>query len=1076
MQIKIHTYINMVKNIPTIERSTKIRFGKHVSDSQAENTIVFNASDTAITATNSGSMYMAPLRVAEIAGSNLVGYSASTKEIVDSSIPTTLLGGVTLQSATENGNTTDKFIGFQNTAPTHAISVADKVFIHNTNSIDQITVVGNVNASKYKTTTDAVLIQDSGTDKIQVSGRIHSSELTTSKIGIANTAPAHAISIGNQGQVQMNVPTESIYALDTVGNVNALNYRGDSYYLSNLTMENIVNQGNSTSNTVRFSNALTGIYTLSNVDVGGHIFVRNSSSAIYGKIEGANTISASTITTSTPIANTYGGTGHSAYAPGTLLYGSSDHALTKLEPASGTEDVNKYLKLGDNDIPAWAENVAAKISAEDSSANSESPVPFMSAATGSAAIYSDADALKYNASTGTLSSTNFSGIFTGDGSGISSLNESNLSSAVSVTKGGTGLNTVTAGDILYANANDTVAGLDKGAGNAVLQMKSDGTLPEWTQTISNVSLASPSLTGTVTTQLDNNRIPFTNGSGELSSHSDLQFTSSSGNSTMTIGADVTITGAFKTQGTVDHLETTNYTVTDPIIEVGNNNSTDSIDLGMIMTMGTANVVHGFRGNQKEYTIAYTHSNPSDTSFNPTLASGITDHPYITANIWGNVLSGNVTTTGMVDAATLKGNGANITHLNLGDTNNNTGKVSVVRGGTDIDTYTAGDILYASGSAGQSSTTLTKLAANDGKFLKSTSSAVVWADVSSTLDAVASNGPAGANTTSNTIQFTNTVNSLTASGNVIVSGNVISTGVITLESSASSRQALKVLNAIEVDPSYATSSHNVLSINRTTGEIFDSGGQGGSTMEFTHEEGTGIHANVSIGKNAWAGPTGESNLTMNTYGSNVLTVTGNVSATNITIGGLHVAASPFDLDDVCSGSAGANVITSNVIQFTGPHASYGENNFTTSKSISIGSNVNADGHILVGVDATITGNVTSQNLQLTNTKITATYDQSTTKITIDALNKSYGAAELVTVTADIDKLAISNLPVGGQVVIPLLASGTDVKVLKSTTEGIDYIAFTDDVSISSGSHGLMTVSKLGIASGKIYMNAIAFTAA
>ena len=67
MQIKIHTYINMVKNIPTIERSTKIRFGKHVSESQAENTIVFNASDTAIDVTNARSIYMAPLRVAELA-------------------------------------------------------------------------------------------------------------------------------------------------------------------------------------------------------------------------------------------------------------------------------------------------------------------------------------------------------------------------------------------------------------------------------------------------------------------------------------------------------------------------------------------------------------------------------------------------------------------------------------------------------------------------------------------------------------------------------------------------------------------------------------------------------------------------------------------------------------------------------------------------------------------------------------------------------------------------------------------------------------------------------------------------
>ena len=271
--------------------------------------------------------------------------------------------------------------------------------------------------------------------------------------------------------------------------------------------------------------------------------------------------------------------------------------------------------------------------------------------------------------------------------------------------------------------------------------------------------------------------------------------------------------------------------------------------------------------------------------------------------------------------------------------------------------------------------------------------------------------------------------------------------------------------------------NVLSIDVSTGEIFDSGGQGGSTMAFTHEEGTGDHANVSIGVAPWAGPNGTSNLTINTYGSNVLTVTGNVSATNITIGGLNVAASPFDLDDVCSGSVGSNVITSNVIQFTGPHASYGDNNFTTSKSISIGSNVNVTGNIFVDVDTTITGNVTSQNLQLTNTQISTTWTTGSGTLAIDCKNKSYGTAPLVSIDADVAILSISNLPSGGQVVVPLLASGGDRKVLKTITAGIDYIAFTTDVSISSGSHGLLTVSKIG-ASGaeKIYMNAISFTAA
>ena len=257
----------MVKNIPTIERSTKIRFGKHVSENQAENTIVFNATDTAIDVTNANSIYMAPLRVAELAGSNLVGYSSTTKEIVDSSVPTTLLGGVTLQSSTDRGNVTSNTvqfnnditsfitssnIGVANSAPIHALSVKDKVFMCGpTGDTNALRVEGTARATKF-TTGSSVNIDENVTNKIQVSGTIHTSTLTSSAIGVANTAPGHAISIGNEGQVQLNVPTQSIYALDTVGNVNAQNYRGDSYYLSNLTVENIVNQGNVTSQT-RFS-------------------------------------------------------------------------------------------------------------------------------------------------------------------------------------------------------------------------------------------------------------------------------------------------------------------------------------------------------------------------------------------------------------------------------------------------------------------------------------------------------------------------------------------------------------------------------------------------------------------------------------------------------------------------------------------------------------------------------------------------------------------------------------------------------------------------------------------------------
>ena len=787
MQIKIHTYINMVKNIPTIERSTKIRFGKHVSENQAENTIVFNASDTAIDVTNANSIYMAPLRVAELAGSNLVGYSSTTKEIVDSSVPTTLLGGVTLQSSTDRGNVTSNTvqfnnditsfitssnIGVANSAPIHALSVKDKVFMCGpTGDTNALRVEGTARATKF-TTGSSVNIDENVTNKIQVSGTIHTSTLTSSAIGVANTAPAHAISIGNEGQVQLNVPTQSVYALDTVGNVNAQNYHGDSYYLSNLTVENIVNQGNVTSNTVQFTNALTSIYTTSNVDVGGNVFIRESADALYGKIAGANTIAGSTITASTQfdgpgtglteiptnqfasgaIAVPSGGTGQTEYVDGTILYGKLDggtSSLGKLNPASGVTDDGKFLRLNSDHEPEWAE------------------VPLtLDAVLGNTTAESDGSmSLTDTGTTITTAGKIKADTFEGSGSDIHDINAANVvqvtNSTLSTTvlpvvpetKGGTGQITYTQGDILYSDASNSLAKLAIGDANQILQVNTD--VPGWTSTITGASLANPSLTGTITTTgLNNNRIPFTNASGVLSSDTNLQFDGS--NNKMTIGADVEITGKFITRGTVDHLETTNYTVTDPIIEVGNNNSTDTIDLGMIMTMGTSNVVHGFRGNKKEYTIAYTHSNPADTEISPTLASGISNHPYITANIWGNVLSGNVTTTGTVEATTLKGNGSAITDLDAEKIT--TGVLDVDHGGTNIASYTAGDLLYATGA-----TTLAKLGVDNGKFLKSTGTAVEWAEVSSDLQTIV----AGGNTTTRTVTFQNTDTGLSSLGDITI---------------------------------------------------------------------------------------------------------------------------------------------------------------------------------------------------------------------------------------------------------------------------------------------------------------------
>jgi len=107
----------MVKNLPTVERSTKIRFGKNCTDDQAENTIVFNASDTQIDIPFSDSVYMTPLRLrTDLSDRNItvLAYNQITKEVMDSGAIAEDILNFTLEAAVINGNVTANTVSFNN--------------------------------------------------------------------------------------------------------------------------------------------------------------------------------------------------------------------------------------------------------------------------------------------------------------------------------------------------------------------------------------------------------------------------------------------------------------------------------------------------------------------------------------------------------------------------------------------------------------------------------------------------------------------------------------------------------------------------------------------------------------------------------------------------------------------------------------------------------------------------------------------------------------------------------------------------------------------------------------------------
>jgi len=156
----------MVKNLPAVERSTKIRFGKNVPDStdQAENTIVINAGDVLVEAATSNAVYLSPIRnrtdytAPEIV---LLMYDRNTKEITESGeSANSLVGGATLALTVDRANVTsntvqfkfadnntgfvtDSNVGISNLLPQHTVSVGSNLYIDEFGS-NVLVVSGNV--------------------------------------------------------------------------------------------------------------------------------------------------------------------------------------------------------------------------------------------------------------------------------------------------------------------------------------------------------------------------------------------------------------------------------------------------------------------------------------------------------------------------------------------------------------------------------------------------------------------------------------------------------------------------------------------------------------------------------------------------------------------------------------------------------------------------------------------------------------------------------------------------------------------------------------------------------------------
>ena len=118
---------------------------------------------------------------------------------------------------------------------------------------------------------------------------------------------------------------------------------------------------------------------------------------------GGQTISSSTWN-GTAIGATYGGTGQTAYTTGDILYSSATNTLSKL----GVGSTGQVLTVVSG-VPAWSASTGASIT-DDTTTNATRYISFTSATTGAlSTLYTSSTKLQYNPSTGTLTTTAFSG-------------------------------------------------------------------------------------------------------------------------------------------------------------------------------------------------------------------------------------------------------------------------------------------------------------------------------------------------------------------------------------------------------------------------------------------------------------------------------------------------------------------------------------------------------------------------------------------------------------------------------------------------------------------------------------------
>src|SRR6056300_331201 len=684
----------MVKNLNTIDRSERVRVGKHVPNEQAVNTIIINASSNVIEAPQEG-FYVAPIRAKESIYSNVMCYDISTKEIVDTG------KSIDLQGVSETGNSTTETIqftnnttsfvttsnvGIANTNPQHDLSVGGDVYIEgNLTVLGETTTISSENlrvkdaiVELGENNTDSDFVFDLGLIMTRPGSNVTASYIESSNeyiIGYTqNSASDTFITPDTSNLIQMRV----------YGDVTANSFIGDGSLLSNVVQDTDLSAN---LDVIRSEMAANTIQLREDLQ---------SNASILRDEMTANTIqlredlqSNASILRDEMAANTV--TIRGEMASNTLQLRTdlqSNATILRNEMAANVITIRGEMTANTlqlrTDLQSNVSTLRGEMAANTISIREEMQSNL---------------ALKAN-----IESPVFTGIITGDGGGISNISLQHvteygnstdrtitMSNALAlITSGNVGINTPTpqrmlhvAGDIL---ADDDIIGVDFYGDDAT----------------------------------------FTGG--------------------LTVSKDTLIYGNLEVRGNTTYLSTQNLVVEDPILALGANNTSSSLDTGLIVLVyqGDSNVAFGYRGGEKEFIIGHTLSSPDDSELIPDTSNSINVHVY-----------GDVTADSFVgDGGLLSNIASNLHQIAL---NGNTTSETIILDG-DITGLSVTNNVLVGGNVTASSFI------GDGGLLS---------NIASNLHQIALNG----NVTTETIYLDGGVIGLNVTNNVLVGGNVTASSFI-----------------------------------------------------------------------------------------------------------------------------------------------------------------------------------------------------------------------------------------------------------------------------------------------------------